>query len=58
MYLCEKKDVKCSYSEWKARVKKGFVDNSESLCGRKLNNEEIDLNVESERNLRKHIQIF
>eukprot|EP00919_Chromeraceae_sp_WS-2016_P075086 GHVR01177646.1.p1 GENE.GHVR01177646.1~~GHVR01177646.1.p1 ORF type:complete len:142 (+),score=5.38 GHVR01177646.1:914-1339(+) len=31
--LCEQKDTKCSYNDWKARLKKVMISNVEELCG-------------------------
>ena len=48
VYLCEKKDTKCSYSEWKSRVKNGILTNIDQLCGRKISEERKEENLDFE----------
>lgn len=35
MNLCEKSSIKCSYTEWKNRLKRNMITNVDELCGLK-----------------------
>jgi hypothetical protein len=35
MNLCEKSSIKCSYAEWKKRIKRNIITNVDELCGLK-----------------------
>jgi len=35
MNLCEKQNTKCSYTEWKNRMKNYILNNVDQLCGLK-----------------------
>jgi hypothetical protein len=35
MNLCEKPNTKCSYTEWKNRIKRYIINNVDEICGLK-----------------------